>query len=103
MRPYSASTRSAQSAEAVLDAADELVRDGAFHLTTMEELARNAGVSRATVFSRFGSKLGVLEALNVRCEGGPEMRDLRAALALPEPLEALTATIAATCALWERQ
>ena len=29
----------------------------------MEALAEKAGISRATVFNRFGSKLGVLEAL----------------------------------------
>jgi AcrR family transcriptional regulator len=103
MRPYSAPSRQARSAERVLDAADELVRADAFHLATMDELARRAGVSRATVFSRFGSKLGVLEALSVRCEGGPEMLALRTALGLDDPVEALEATIAATCALWETQ
>jgi hypothetical protein len=39
-------------------------------------------VARATVFSRFGSKLGVLEALSERCAGGPEMRAVREAQAL---------------------
>lgn len=103
MRPYSASTRPAQSAERVLDAADALVREDAFHLATMEEIARKAGVSRATVFTRFGSKLGVLEALNRRCEDGPEMAALRAALRREDPVDGLDATIAATCVLWENQ
>jgi AcrR family transcriptional regulator len=103
VRPYSASSRPAQSAERVLDAADALVRDGAFHLATMEEIARSAGVSRATVFTRFGSKLGVLEALNRRCEEGPEMAGLHAALGREDPADALDATIAATCVLWENQ
>jgi AcrR family transcriptional regulator len=103
MRPYSPSTRQARSAERVLDAADALVRERAFHLATVEELARRARVSRATVFSRFGSKLGVLEALSVRCEGGPEMLALRSALALPDAARALDATIAACCELWENQ
>jgi hypothetical protein len=55
----------------------------------MKDLARRAGVSRATVFSRFGSKLGVLEALTVRCAGGPEMRAIKSALAIEDPVEAL--------------
>jgi AcrR family transcriptional regulator len=101
MRPYSASTRQAQSAELVLEAADGLVREGAFHLATMEEIARRAGVSRATVFTRFGSKLGLLEALYRRCENGPDMAGLRAALEHENPVDALDATIAAACVLWE--
>jgi AcrR family transcriptional regulator len=98
MRSYSASTRQAHSAELVLNAADALVREGAFHLATMEEIARKAGVSRATVFTRFGSKRGLLEALYQRCEDGPEMAALGAALGR----EDLDATIAATCHLWEK-
>ncbi len=44
----------------MLVAAERLIREGSFHTATMDELATAAGVSRATVFNRFGSKLGVL-------------------------------------------
>ena len=67
----------------------------------MEALAEEAGVSRATVFNRFGSKLGVLEALVERCFTGPEMRAINAALELEDPVAALEAMIEPTCALWE--
>ena len=102
VRRYTA-PRAVPATEArILDAAEALVGAGAFHEATMDELARAAGVARATVFSRFGSKLGVLEALSVRCAGGLEMRALRAAFELDEPGAALGAVVDASCALWER-
>lgn len=87
----------------VLDAAEELIGDGEFHRATVTELARRAGVARATVFGRFGSKLGVLEALATRCAGGPEIRGIREAFTVEEPRAAVTAVVRASCVHWERQ
>jgi len=84
-----------------LEAAEELILAGEFSQATVTELAERADVSRATVFSRFGSKLGVVQALSVRCAGGREMRAIRAAVALPDPVEAVLAVIPASCELWE--
>ena len=94
---------SARTIERVLDAAAGLVAEGAFHTATMDDLARRAGVSRATVFSRFGSKLGVLEALSLRCAGGPEMRALREAQGVDDPVAAVDALLIAGCDLWEKE
>jgi AcrR family transcriptional regulator len=105
-RRYASSRGSAASArttERVLDAAAGLVAEDAFHTATMDELARRAGVARATVFSRFGSKLGVLEALSLRCAGGPEMRALREAQSIEDPVAALDALLRAGCDLWEKE
>ena len=93
---------SAQTVERILDAAAELVSEDAFHTATIEDLALRAGVSRATVFTRFGSKVGVLEALSTRCAGGPEMRAIREAQAIPDPADQLNALLDAGCDLWER-
>src|SRR5262249_60322657 len=80
---------SARTVERVLDAAADLVAEEAFHTATMDDLTRRAGVARATVFARFGSKLGVLEALSLRCAGGPEMRVIREAQAIEDPVAAV--------------
>jgi len=87
----------------VLEAAEELIVEGTFAQATVTELADRAAVSRATVFTRFGSKLGVLEALAVRCSGGPEMRAIREALTVDDSAEAVLASVAAAAELWERQ
>jgi AcrR family transcriptional regulator len=92
---------SPESVDRVLDAAARLIRDDAFHTATMEELAAAAGVSRATVFNRFGSKLGVLQALFRRGMEGPEMQAIIDALAIEDPDAALEAVIEAACAIWE--
>jgi AcrR family transcriptional regulator len=93
----------AVSRHRVLDAAEAMILEGEFAAATVTELADRAGVSRATVFSRFGSKLGVLQELSVRCAGGPEMRAIYAAIAIEDPVEAVRAIIDAACNHWERQ
>jgi AcrR family transcriptional regulator len=101
-RTYTARRRdSPESIEQVLEAAARLIKDGSFHTATMEELAAAAGVSRATVFNRFGSKLGVLQALFTRGIEGPEMQAILDALAIEDPVAALDAVIKAACAIWD--
>jgi AcrR family transcriptional regulator len=102
-RSYTASHRRGgpESVDRVLEAAEQLIHANAFHTATMEEIAAAAGVSRATVFNRFGSKLGVLQALFRRGMEGPEMEAIQQALAIEDPVESLEATIAASCAIWE--
>jgi len=89
----------------VLEAAEDLIMSGEFAQATVADLADKAGVARATVFSRFGSKLGVLETLAVRCSGGPTMRAIREAQALvdDDPVGALRAVVTASCDHWELQ
>jgi AcrR family transcriptional regulator len=102
-RTYTAARRrgSAESVERVLEAAERLIAEGEFHSATMEELAAAAGISRATVFNRFGSKLGVLEALADRCARGPEMGAIQEALEVEDPVTSLETLIEASCAIWE--
>src|SRR5262249_45292416 len=105
-RRYTSSRGSASSArtmQRVLDAAATLVEEDAFHTATMDDLARRAGVARAPVSSRLGSELGVLEALSMRCAGGPEMRAVRQAQGVEDPVAAVEALLVAGCDLWEKE
>jgi AcrR family transcriptional regulator len=104
-RSYTAGRRrgAPESVDRVIEAAERLIRENAFHSATMEELATAAGVSRATVFNRFGSKLGVLQALFTRGMEGPEMQAIQDALEIEDPVASLEAVIEAACAIWETQ
>jgi AcrR family transcriptional regulator len=104
-RRYTGARRrgSLESVDRVLEAAERLIKEDSFHTTTMEELAAAAGVSRATVFNRFGTKLGVLQALFARGMEGPEMEAIQKSLQIDDPVEALEAVIDAACAIWESQ
>ncbi len=46
-----------------MEAVRELLREGAFHQSTVEQVATRAGVSRATVYQQFGSRLGLVDAI----------------------------------------
>ena len=85
----------------MLEASEALIREDVFPSATMDELAAASGVSRATIFNRFGSKLGVLQALYTRCVESPEMEAVRAAFELEDPVMALDAVIETACAMWE--
>ena len=91
------------SRDRVLEAAEDLIMSGDFAQATVADLAEKAGVARATVFSRFGSKLGVLETLAVRCSGGPTMRAIYDAVAIEDPVASLSALVMAACDHWELQ
>jgi AcrR family transcriptional regulator len=104
-RSYTGARRQAggRTVDQVLEAAERMIRAGEFHTATMDDLAAAAGVSRATVFNRFGSKLGVLEALYTRAMESPEMEAIRKALELEDPEAALEGAIDAACVIWERE
>jgi AcrR family transcriptional regulator len=47
----------------VMKAVRELLQEGAFHESTVEQVAARAGVSRATVYQQFGSRVGLVDAI----------------------------------------
>jgi AcrR family transcriptional regulator len=59
-------TEPPKSRQRVLMAVRELLQEGSFHESTVEQVAERAGVSRATVYQQFGSRLGLVDAI---CEG----------------------------------
>jgi AcrR family transcriptional regulator len=72
------SARSAASRQRVLAAVRHLLEAGTFHESTVEEVAAEAGVSRATLYQHFGSRLGLVDALCELMEANPALTAIRA-------------------------
>jgi AcrR family transcriptional regulator len=52
-----------ESRRQVMEAVRDLLREGSFHESTVEQVATRAGVSRATVYQQFGSRVGLVDAI----------------------------------------
>ena len=55
--------RSERTRERITAAVRELLEDGTFHESTVEEVADRAGVSRATLYQHFPSRLDLVDAI----------------------------------------
>lgn len=69
--------RSSASRERILAAVRSLLEEGAFHATTVEEVAERAGVSRATLYTHFGSRLGLVDAMCEAFDANPALVAIR--------------------------
>jgi AcrR family transcriptional regulator len=83
-RPYRLGRRQEavdRTAQSILFAARELVSRSPAAAVSVGQIARLAGVSRLTVYQRFGSRAGLLEGLRPRPHANPHLDgDARAAL-----------------------
>jgi AcrR family transcriptional regulator len=103
-RPYRSVQRYAaaeQTRARITAAARELLdATGGFSGFTVDAVARQAGVSRLTVYYQFGSKLGLLEALFDDLASRGQIQNLRAAFQQPDPGPALAEFIAVLGRFW---
>jgi AcrR family transcriptional regulator len=105
-RPYRAHARSprpAQTRSKITDAVRELLTEGRFHESTVEEVADRAGVARATVYQHFGSRLDLVDAICETFDANPALLELRQLVELPDADEALARTIANTVRFWSSE
>src|SRR3954468_18191905 len=82
-----------QSHDPVLDAARECVLAVGVRRTTFSDVARRAGVSRMTLYRRFGDLEALLSALMTREFGGLVSEAREHASELPTPRERVVATV----------
>lgn len=69
--------RSSASRAQILAAVRSLLEEGVFHETTVEEVAARAGVSRATLYGHFGSRVGLVDAMCESFDANPALVALR--------------------------
>jgi AcrR family transcriptional regulator len=77
-----------------------MLAEGAFHEATVEEVADRAGVSRATVYQHFGSRLELVDSVCDVMGVNPALVQLRKDVLLPDAATALEKTVAGSVAFW---
>jgi AcrR family transcriptional regulator len=91
---------SARTRERVVAAVREMLGDGTFHEATVEEVATRAGVSRATLYQHFGSRVGLVDAMCDTFNANPALIAIREAVQGPDPARALLDAIGDTVRFW---
>ena len=102
-RTYRMSKRAEQAAATrvrILDAAQELLSEGAFHDATMDEVATRAGVTRVTVYRTFGSKPEILQAIAWEALARARLDRVDAAHAEPDVRDAVRAVLHENCRMF---
>jgi AcrR family transcriptional regulator len=78
--------RSQQTRERIMSAVRELLEEGSFHESTVEEVADRAGVSRATLYQHFRSRLELVDAICDSFAVNPALLAIRDATDLDEAI-----------------
>jgi len=68
---------SARTRDRVIDTVRGLLAEGSFHESTVEEMADRAGISRATLYTHFGSRTGLVDAICEGLGGAWALREIR--------------------------
>src|SRR4051812_25896727 len=95
--------RAEATRERIMSAVRELLDEGSFHASTVEEVADRAGISRATLYQHFGSRLELVDAICDSFAVNPALVEIREVVELPDPDAALAETIAATVRFWSSE
>jgi AcrR family transcriptional regulator len=105
-RSYVSPVRAAAAAEnrdRIIAAAAQLLREGeGIASFSLDSVAKAAGVTRLTVYHRFGSRRGLLEAVfdEIALQGG--LAEIADAMAMSDPHAALDRLVEIFCAFWSR-
>src|SRR5205814_6002938 len=92
--------RSAATRERIKTAVRELLAEGTFHTSTVEEVADRAGISRATLYQHFRSRLELVDAICDSFAVNPALLTVRSSVELEDPDAALAETISNAVGFW---
>lgn len=92
--------RSERTRERIMAAVRELLAAGTFHASTVEEVAKRAGISRATLYQHFRSRVDLVDAICDTFAVNPALVELRTIVEHPDPELALAETIAYSVRFW---
>src|SRR5712675_253420 len=80
--------------ERIMEAVRELLAEGTFHEAPVEQVADRAGVSRATLYQHFRSRVDLVDAICDTFDANPALRELREAVEIDDLDAALAETVA---------
>src|SRR5436309_7514767 len=95
--------RSDATRERIKGAVRELLAEGTFHTSTVEHVADRAGISRATLYQHFRSRLELVDAICETFDANPALLELRQIVELPDPEAALDRAIANSIRFWSSE
>src|SRR5437899_9860249 len=95
--------RSQQTRERITRAVSELLAEGSFHESTVEEVADRAGIARATLYQHFGSRLDLVDGICDTFAVNPALLAIRETVELPDPEEALAETVSNCVRFWSSE
>ena len=95
--------RSGETRARIMKATRELLDQGAFHDSTVEAIGERAGVSRATVYQHFPSRLDLVDALCDTFAENPALVRVRESVELEDLGAALRETIADSMRFWSSE
>ena len=95
--------RSDATRERIKGAVRELLAEGTFHTSTVEHVADMAGISRATLYQHFRSRLELVDAICETFDANPALLELRQIVELPDAEAALDKTIANCIRFWSSE
>jgi AcrR family transcriptional regulator len=95
--------RSDATRERITAAVRELLAEGRFHESTVEQVADRAGIARATLYQHFRSRLELVDAICETFDANPALLKLRKIVELPDADAALAGTIAKTIRFWSSE
>src|SRR5690349_19583960 len=101
--PRRPNKRSAETRRRILDAVHELLAEGTFHETPVEDVAVRAGVSRATLYQHFSSRLELVDGICDSMGMNPALVRLREMVELEDPDAALDETLARAVEFWSTE
>ncbi len=95
--------RSQQTRVRIMAAVRELLAEGTFHQSTVEQVADRAGLSRATLYQHFRSRPELVDAICDTFDANPALLALRASVVLEDRDAALAETIAGSVKFWSSE
>ena len=95
--------RSETTRRRIVAAVRELLAEGSFHESTVEQVADRVGIARATLYQHFDSRLALVDAICDTFAENPALLALRESVQLDDPDRALRETIANAVRFWSSE